>query len=159
MNPTDDDPDFARRRATFGDPRDDYDDDFGRIRTPFEIARRRLFVLGIIHIAIGFIGGLWTLLMIAALAAECLNGDCDVEDFVLVTALLLAALVLVFMLIAGGDAMVHLRRRWLAMSAAYTVAALSIPLFLVGIWALLLLNRPDIRREFARLPVKSQHDH
>jgi ABC-type dipeptide/oligopeptide/nickel transport system permease component len=63
------------------------------------------------------------------------------------------------MVIAGGAAMIHRRRRWLALFAAYTVAALSVPFFLLGIWAILLLSRPDIRQEFARLPVKSHDDH
>ncbi len=159
MNPREDDPDLARRRPTLDDLRDDYDDEFGRSRSPLAIARRRLFVLGVVHIAFGIVAGIWTLLMVAALVAECLDGDGDTEDFVLVAAALLAALILVVVVIAGGGAMIHRRRRRLAMSAAFVMAALSVPLFLFGVWALLLLNRPDVRREFARLPVKSQHDH
>ena len=159
MNPRDDDSEFAERRPTLDDLRADYDDDFGRSRSPLAVAKRRLLVLGIVHIAIGILGGLWTLLLGAAFVAERLNGDCDVEEFLLIEAALLAALVLVVMVIAGGDAMIHRRRRWLAIFAAYTMAALSVPFFLFGIWALLLLNRPDVRREFARRPVQSQHDH
>jgi hypothetical protein len=152
------DPELAPR-STFGDQRDDYDDEFGRGRSPLAVARRRLLVLGITHIVIGVVGGIWTLLVGAVCVAEHLNGDGEVEEFVLVEAALLVALVVLAMVIAGGDAMVRLRRRWLAMSAAYIVAALSLPLFLCGVWALLLLSRPDIRQEFARLPVQSQNDH
>jgi len=159
MNPTDDDPDFARRRLTFGDPRDDYDDDFGRSRSPLAIARRRLLVLGIAHIAVAVAVGIWTLLFEAAYVAQYLNGDCDVEEFVLIETTILAALLLVLLIIAGGDAMVRLRRRRLAMVAAYIIAALSVPFFFLGIWAILLLSRPDVRQEFARLPVQSHDDH
>ena len=147
------------RPPAFNDVRDDYDDKFEKLRPGRHLVKRQLLVPALAHICIGAAGGTISLLLLMLYAVLYGYGDCDLEEFVVGASVVIIGMGVFALLIAGGDAMLRLRRRPLAVIAALVVAALSIPLFLFGIWALLLLNRPEVRREFERRPVQSQHDY
>jgi hypothetical protein len=160
MDPREDDAEFAAARPTFDDLRADYDDDFGRLQSPFEIARRRLFVPGLSHITIGAIGILGMLVAAGATLYEYLDEGLDdweqaVELFLL-EGLIGLGVVLFALVIVGGISMMQLRRRWLCLFAAYVVTGLSlggcyaILFYPFGIWALVVLYRPDVREQFGQ---------
>jgi hypothetical protein len=145
------------------DVRDDFDDEFRRALSPREIARRRLFVPGVAFVVVGALG----LLGLAAGAVVALldflrSGRGDERLFILVLVLFLLGVCgppLFAFVIAGGWCLLNLRRYGLALVAAYVVTGLSIAglygilFYPFGIWALILLYRPDIRQEFQR-PVR-----
>ena len=60
-------------RPTFGDLRDDYDDEFATRWTPFEMARRRVHGPAFAFIPIGILG------LLGMLVAEIALGDVNVE--------------------------------------------------------------------------------
>jgi hypothetical protein len=142
----------------FNDIRDDYDDNFGRVRTPIERARRKLIGPAIALLLIGMVGVIAALMGVAAITLEFYPASND-EDvwlgaFFIVLTLIGGALCVPIAL--GGWSMLKLRRlRW-ALVAAYVVTGLSlcplyaVPLIPFGIWALVLLYDPDIRSLFDR---------
>jgi hypothetical protein len=162
MDPREDDPEFAERRPTFDDLRTDYDDDFGRSRTPFELARWRLFVPALAHITIGSIAILGGFVGAGAVLFDYLDDGLDdweqVVELVLAEAAIGLGWVLFALVIAGGISMLQLRRRWLCLFAAYVVTGLSLAgcyavlFYPFGIWALVVLYRPDVREQFGRRP-------
>jgi hypothetical protein len=164
------DDDAEPRRRTFGDLRDDYDDDFGRVLTPYQEAQRRVRIPAIAFIVSGplFIIGL--IIGETALVLENLDRALDgrgshVFNLVMGTAAVLLGLVVAILVIVAGVNMLQLRRWGLALAAAYFMTATSlgwcygIPFYPFGIWALVVLYRPDVRQEFDAPPVQSQHDH
>jgi len=160
MNPREDDPEFAPHRPTFDDLRADYDDDFGRSQSPFELARRRLFGPGVAHVMIGSIGVLGMLAAAGVTLYTYVDDGLDdwdtVAELVLWEALIGLGTVLFALVIAGGVSMMRLRRRWLGLFAAYVVAGLSLAgcyatlFYPFGIWGLVVLYRPDVREQFGR---------
>ena len=151
------------RRPTFHDIRDDFDDSFGRPLTPRDVAKRIVLVPAIAFIPIGALGIVGMIVAEVALAFETLNRALNgstqhLFNLILGTVGVLLAMVLFGMVIAGGIAMMSLRRRWLALFAAYVVAGLSVGgcygilFYPFGIWGLIVLYRPDVRRAFYRLP-------
>jgi hypothetical protein len=155
------DPRPGRRRQTFNDLRDDYDDEFGQTRSPREAARRMVLGPAIAFIPIGVLGILGMLAAEAALLFENLDralGGANFHIFNLVigTVGVLLAIALFAMVIAGGANMMRLQRRWLALFAAYVVTGLALAgcyailFFPFGIWGLVVLYRPDVREQFRR---------
>jgi len=150
----------AYRRAsasqgTFNDIRDDYDENFGRVRTPIERARRKLIGPAIAFMLIGVVGAIGSLMGVAAITLEFYQTDDEellVGLFFVVLALIGGALSVPIAL--GGWSMLKLRQLRLALVAAYIVTALSlcplyaVPLVPFGIWALVLLYNPEIRQFF-----------
>jgi hypothetical protein len=170
MDPREDDPEFARRPPTYGDIRDDYDDEFRQVSPSRESARRLVRIPAMALIVSGpfFLFGL--MIGEAALIYENLDralagrGN-HTFKLLIGTAAVLLGLVASIMVITGGLNMLRLRKRWLALVAAYVTTAIAlvgcyaILFFPFGIWGLIVLYRPDVRQEFARLPVKSHDDH
>lgn len=155
----DDDTEYPR--PTFNDIRDDYDDHFAL--TPRERLRRRLLVPAAAFVVIGTLGILGMIVAEGALLAENLNRGLNgnslrLFNLAIGTAGVLLAVTLLALMIAGGINMMKLRRRWLALFAAYVVTGLSLAgcygilFYPFGIWALILLYRPDVREEFRRPP-------
>jgi hypothetical protein len=168
MNPREDDPEFAERRPTFDDLRADYDDDFARIRSPFEVARRRLFVPGVALIVIGAMALPAAVVGAGAVLFDYLddglNSGEEVAELVLAEAAIGLGFVLFVLVIFGGISMMQLRRRWLCFFAAYVVTGLSLAgcyaviFYPFGIWALIVLYRPDVREQFGRRPAAPERD-
>jgi hypothetical protein len=170
MNPREDDHGLAGRRPTFDDLRADYDDEFGQLSPSRESARRLVRIPAMAFIVSGpfFIFGLTigeAALIYENLGRALAGRGNHVFSLLIGTAAVLLGLVASIMVIAGGLNMLRLRKRWLVLVAAYVTTATAlmgcyaILFFPFGIWGLIVLYRPDVRREFARLPVKSQHDH
>jgi len=149
-------------RPTFGDLRDDYDDDFAHRWTPFERARRMAFGPAIACIGIGSIGALGMLVLAGGVLVEhigdMLDDAMEAVGWGLVVGLTLVGVLLFTAVIAGGVSMLQMRRRWLGLFAAYVVTGLSIGgcysilLYPFGIWGLVVLYRPDVREQFRRPP-------
>ena len=148
------------RRPIYDDQRADYDDDFAVRRTPWERARRLVFWPAISFIAIGSVGVLGlvvaeALLLWVNLLARPRNINPDWElEVVLGTLAILVGIALFVVTIAGGVSMLRMRRRWLGLFAAYVVTGLALAgcyailFFPFGIWGLVVLYRPDVRRAF-----------
>ena len=72
--------------------------------------------------------------------------------------------VLFSLVIVGGANMLRLRRRGLALFAAYVVTGLSLAgpygifFYPFGIWGLVVLYRPDVREQFGRRPPRDDSD-
>ena len=159
-----------RRRPTFNDLRDDFDDDFATRWTPFEVARRRVRGPAIAFIPIGVLGILG--MVVAAAALLVLNLDQAIAGsnhhlimLVLWLPFVAVGMVLFGMVIAGGVNLMNLRRRWLALFAAYVVTGLALAgcyailFFPFGIWGLVVLYRPDVREQFRRPAPPRDDDH
>jgi hypothetical protein len=163
------DPDLVPGRTTFDDLRADYDDEFAHRWTPFEIARRRLFVPGLAHIAIGSIGVLGAAVGALATVYSYLDDGLDdwsnVVELVLAVASIGLGAILMAVAIAGGVSMLQMRRRRLCLLAAYVVTGLSLAgcyailFYPFGIWGLIVLYRPDVREQFNRPSREQQDDH
>jgi hypothetical protein len=141
------------------DIRDDFDDEFRRAQSPREIARRRVFVPGAAFLAIGVLLTLGLFVGAAIALVDYLDSRRSDERLlilIIVIWVLGAGLPLFGLVMAGGWSLLHLRQRRLALAAAYIVTGLSlagpygIPFYPFGIWALILLYRPDVRQEFER---------
>ena len=159
VEPRREDEDRPRRAPNYNDLRDDYDDEI--IRTPFSIARERVFVPAIAFVVIGVLGIGGTLVGMAAAVVEYFDSRQRDDDVVLLLFLLwivCVGLCLFTLVIAGGLTMMRLRRYGLALTAAFVVTSLALAgayailFFPFGIWGLVLLFRPDIRQEFGRRP-------
>jgi hypothetical protein len=155
--PRRDDDGPPRRAPSYNDLRDDYDDEI--IRTPFSIARERVFVPAIAYVVIGILGILGTLVGMAAAVLEYSDSRQRDDDVILLLFLLwvvCVGLCLFTLVIAGGLCMMRLRRYGLALTAAFVITGLALAgpyailFFPFGIWGLVLLFRPDIRQEFGR---------
>jgi hypothetical protein len=152
------------RRPRFGDIRDDFDDDFGRVRSPREIVRRLLVVPGVAHVVIGVYGILGLLALSGRAFVAYLDDNWGLDELVPMEAIVFVGMCLLALATAGGASMLRLRRRRLALFGAYAVATLSLAgayailFYPFGIWGLIVLYRPDVRREFDRPPLQSQDD-
>jgi hypothetical protein len=149
----------SRRRPTYNDLRDDYDDAF--ISTPASIACERLFVPAVAFLVIGVLGILGMFIgAVVAILDFLRSGQGDERLIILFILgwLICLGLFLFGLVVAGGVCMMRLRRYRLALVAAFVVTGLSIAglygilFYPFGIWALILLFRPDIRQEFRRPP-------
>jgi len=147
------------RRPAYNDLRDDYDDEFGIARSPREVARRRLMVPAVAFLVIGVLCILGAFAGAVAVVVEYATSKGRRPELELVAFfvwLLLVAACVFVLVIAGGVSMMRLRRRGLALTAAYIVTGLSLAgpygilFYPFGIWALILLYRPDVREEFGR---------
>src|SRR5207249_4817940 len=96
---------------------------------------------------------------VAGIFVEHFGEGSDLEDYLLVAGLLMLVFVgggLFGLVVAGGVSMLRLRGHRTALFAAYIVTGLSIAgcyailFYPFGIWALILLYRPDVRQEFGR---------
>jgi hypothetical protein len=150
------DPADLQRGPVYNDIRDDYDDEF--TATPRSIAQRRVFVPAIAIIVIGILGILGMLGVGVGVVIDS-NASRVGNYLALAIFLWMVALgaILFGFVIAGGSSLMRLRRYGLAVFAAYVVTGLSIAgcyallFYPFGIWALILLHRPEIRQEFRRL--------
>jgi hypothetical protein len=151
------------RRPRYDDLRDDYDDEFATRWTPFEVARRRVHGPGCAFLPIGILGLLG--MAVAEVALVDVNLDRALAgntrrlvNFLIGTSFVLVGVVLFSVVIVGGANMLHLRRRGLALFAAYVVTGLSLAgpygifFYPFGIWGLVVLYRPDVREQFGRAP-------
>jgi hypothetical protein len=147
-------------QAAYHDIRHDFDDEFSRTNSPREIARRRVFRLGVAFLLIGIIGVVWTTTIAVCAAAWMHVGAHSIEVGIYFCLALLGCLFV--LVIVGGWCLMRLRRYSLAFMAAYCLACLSLfgvyalPFFPFGIWGLILLYQPDVReafRQFARVDV------
>lgn len=147
----------------FGDQRDDYDDAFATRWTPWERARHRVLGPAVALVVIGTLGVIGSIFGLVALLGlhlqRALNGWPRAEVALLVgLPLILLGLALSVVMIAGGVDMQRLRRRRLALFAAYVVTGLSLAgpygilFYPFGIWGLVVLYRPDVREQFGRPP-------
>jgi hypothetical protein len=162
MNPREDDPEFAQRRPTFEDLRADYDDEFGRSQSPFEVARRRLAGPAIAHIVIGILGVIGFLALTVGVVGEhidkALNDEVKALFLILMVGASLLGAGLFALVIVAGMSKWQLRRRGLCLCVAYFVTGLSLAgcyallFYPFGIWALVVLHRPDVREQFGRRP-------
>jgi hypothetical protein len=137
--------------------RDDYDDEFAIVRTPAEIARRRLFFPSVAFQvwAAGGIAGL--IVGIFAAINDFSEDSPDDYQYVLFGAglgMLALGIYLFAFVFVGGLAMRRLNRYPFARFAAFFMTALSIgglylvPLFPFGIWALIVLYGKKARLQF-----------
>jgi heme/copper-type cytochrome/quinol oxidase subunit 1 len=145
------------RPGDYNDVRDDFDDEFRRAMSPREVARRRLFVPGVAFLVIGVLLILGLFVGAAAALIDYLQSrrsDERLAIMIFVIWILGFGLPLFATVIAGGVCLLRLQRYRLALTAAYIVTGLSLAgpygilFYPFGIWALILLYRPDIRREF-----------
>jgi hypothetical protein len=146
-----------QRRPVYNDLRDDYDDEFGQSLSPREDARRRLIVPAVAFLVIGVLGILGALAGTVAVVVEVVTRNSPrLPGLVIFLWLLLTGACLFALVLAGGVCMMRLRRRGLALTASYIVTGLSLAgpygilFYPFGIWALILLYRPDVREEFLR---------
>ena len=157
-------------RRTYDDVRDDFDDEFGRVLSPREAALRMVLGPAIAFQMIGALGIVGMIVAEVALAAlnlnRALNGrSTDLFILILGTFGVVLAMVLFGMVIAGGVNLMRLRRRWLALFAAYVVTGLALAgcyailFFPFGIWGLVVLYRPDVREQFRRPAPPRDDDH
>lgn len=157
-NPASDPSDPARRRF-YNDIRDDYDEEFGRVRTPAEIAKKRLQVPGILHVVIGGFFAAGTIVGAVATVLDAYDGPYH-DDTDLMFGVILALVIVVgggilsWIAIAGGLSMMQLKRRRLALVAAFIVTGLSLAgpygilFYPFGIWALIVLYNDSVKKEF-----------
>jgi hypothetical protein len=147
------------RGPTPADLRADFDDDFGRVRTPREIARRRLLLPGIDFILLGASGLAGAAVAAILILFDYIDDAADPLEYLEMVGWLAltglgAAVALVVLL--GGIALLNLRRHRLALVAAYIVTVTSLAsvyailFYPFGIWALVLLHKTEVRREFDR---------
>src|SRR5262245_59692646 len=143
----------------YHDVRDDYDDEFGRALSPREVARRRLIVPSVAFLVIGVLCILGTMAGSVAVVIEFVERGTrpsKVLALAIAEGLLLVGAGLVVLVTVGGACMLRRRRYRLALFGAYVVTSLSLAgpygvlFFPFGIWALILLYRPDVRAEFGR---------
>jgi hypothetical protein len=150
----------SRPRPTYDDIRDDFDDDFGVVRTPWEIARRKLqgpaiafIVLGLFGVAGAIIG---TIAILLTQSGGAMNSDERLAIMIVCVVLTGFGACLFAVVLIAGINMLRMQHRGLALAAAYIVTGLSIAglyailFFPFGIWALIVLYQPDVRREFHR---------
>jgi len=159
--PADDwpDPSEGFQRRNFGDQRDDFDDEFGRIRTPAEIARGKLRVPAIMHIVAASVCIIGTMIGAVAIVIDAYDDNYG-DEADLIIGVLLALLTLIGggtlfgTVLAGGIYMLKLRRRRIVLVAAYIVTGLSLAgpygilFYPFGIWALILLYSENIKSVF-----------
>ena len=156
------DPELVAGRSSMEALRADYDDEFAHRWTPYDIARRRVFGPAIAFIGIGSIGVLGMLVLAGGVLIQhleiALNNEFELIGLALLVFLILVAVVLFALVIAGGASMLQMRRRWLGLYAAYVVTGLCdqpvamasfLPIRYLGA---IVLYRPDVRREFGRPP-------
>jgi len=159
--PADDwpDPPEGFQRRNFGDQRDDFDDEFGRIRTPAEIAKSKLRVPAIMHIVAASVCILGAIIGAIAIVVDAYDrGYGDEADLTIGVLLALLTLIsggaLFGTVLAGGIYMFKLRRRRIALVAAFIVTGLSLAgpygilFYPFGIWALILLYSENIKSVF-----------
>jgi amino acid transporter len=147
-----------QRRPVYNDLRDDYDDEFGQSLSPREIVRRRLMVPAVAFLVIGVLCVLGAFAGVVAVVVEFVGSRrrSEIEVLAFFLWLLFVGAGLFAVVIAGAVNMMRLRRRGLALAAAYIVTGLSLAgpygilFYPFGIWALILLYRPDVREEFRR---------
>jgi hypothetical protein len=158
------DPPRSHEQPKYGDVRDDFDETFGRELTPFESVRRKLIIpaIGIIVTGVLGIGGDLVGITVAVLDYLDSPGSDD-RFYIMVFNLCWIPLFLPFFcfVIIGGIDLMSVRRYRVAKGAAYMVAALglfAIPLYMFGVWALILLDRPEIRREFTSPSQRIQNE-
>ncbi|HEX3149078.1 MAG TPA: hypothetical protein VHR66_13440 [Gemmataceae bacterium] len=151
-------------RPNQADLRADYDDHFGRVRTPRQILRRRLLIPAIDFILLGICGIQASCFGALAATGELFDGfEGKANDLALSLGMAIVfyplcgiGVGLSLLILIGGVGMLHLQHHRVALIAAYIVTGLSLasvfalPFFPFGIWALILLNKTEVRQEFAR---------
>jgi hypothetical protein len=166
-HPATPDPEPAARGPTQADWRADYDDEFGRVRTPRQIARRRLMIPAIDFLFLGVCGLLASLIAAVSVFATYIEDAADPLEYLEMVGLLAAIAVgggVSALIVAAGDGMLRLRRHTVALVAAYIVTSLSLAsvwailFYPFGIWALVLLYKTEVRKEFDRPPGSVEAD-
>jgi hypothetical protein len=164
------DQDHEPGRPMWDDQRADYDDEFEHLWTPWELARRRAIGPAIAFVVIGPLGILGMIVAAVALLAENLDralagNTTRFVNIIVGLVSILLGMVLFTLVIAGGVNMMRLRRRWLALFAAYVVTGLSVAgcyailFYPFGIWGLIVLYRPEVREQFGRQPQPRDDSH
>lgn len=145
-----------RRRRPTADIRSDFDDDFGRRPTPFDVARRRLMGPALAHLATGVLGVMAMLILAVIGVVAYVNDEWDLFELALGESGFFLGGCLFAVIALGGLAMLRLRHRWLALVSAFVVTALAsascfgLFFYPFGVWALVVLYRPDVRRQFGK---------
>ena len=156
-----DEPAGLRRAPVYNDLRDDYDDEFGGDRTPLGIARSRVLAPAVAFVVIGILAIVGALFGAIAAILDFLGTPQRSPNVVFLISLLAVCSLgpaMAAAVIAGGICLKNLRRRGLALTAAYIVTGLSLAgpyglaFYPFGIWALVLLYQPEIREQFRRPP-------
>ena len=148
------------RPSRYEDARADYDDEFGRDRTPLGRARKKVLGPAVAFVVIGTVGILGMGVAVAAFLVTQWNLRRPMPVVGIVICLLLLGLAagLFAVVVAGGIHLKRLRRRWLALAAAYIVCVTTLagpyglPFFPFAIWALVVLYQPDVLEQFRRPP-------
>ncbi len=166
--PDDDWRDDRPRRRQYGDDRDDYDEQYGysdprqKVRGP----GLALMIVGIVGVLLsfGFIALAIFMLIEFANNPARPNADDELTAFILIACggVSAAACLVVAM---GGSRMRQCRNWGLAMTAAILAVA-SIALFGLcsvfilpfGIWALVVLNNSEVKREFRRVALRGNSE-
>src|SRR4051812_19330874 len=146
---------------TQADLRADYDDEFGRVRTPRQIARRRLLIPAIDFMILGVLGLMYSLGAAIYVLYDYIGDAADPMEYLEMVGLLtLCGLggALSTLIVVAADGMLRLRNHRVALIASYVVTSLSlgtiyaILFYPFGIWALVLLYKTEVRNEFDRVP-------
>lgn len=141
-------------RPSYNDIRDDFDDTYGDDLTPRGRVRRKVLVPAIGIILTGFFGLVATFLAMRLAVLDYVEYPTSNERFYIMVFNLcwmpwfIPAFALV---IAGGICLMRLRRYRFIKKVAYAVAGLglfAVPLYVFGVWALILLHNADVKREF-----------
>src|SRR4051812_28485629 len=145
---------------TQADLRADYDDEFGRVRTPRQIARRRLLIPAIDFMILGVLGLMYSLGAAIYVLYDYIGDAADPMEYLEMVGLLtLCGLggALSTLIVVAADGMLRLRNHRVALIASYVVTSLSlgtiyaILFYPFGIWALVLLYKTEVRNEFDRV--------
>jgi hypothetical protein len=155
------------RGPTHADLRADYDDEFGRVRTPRDVARRRLLLPGLDFVVFGAVGLSAAIVTAVFILIDYIGDAADPLTYLEMVGLLAlvglgGAVALVILL--GGGALLNLRNHRLALVAAYIVTCTSLAslyailFYPFGIWALVLLHKTEVRREFDQVPASPAAD-
>ncbi|HEX3149079.1 MAG TPA: hypothetical protein VHR66_13445 [Gemmataceae bacterium] len=145
---------------TPADLRADYDDEFGRIRTPRQIARRRLLIPAIDFLILGILVAMASLGSAIFVIYEYIGDAADPLEYLEMVGLLTLCILggaLSALIIVAGDSMLRLRHHRVALIASYIVTSLSLAsvyailFYPFGIWALVLLYKTEVRGEFDKV--------
>lgn len=145
------------RGPTHADLRADYDDEFGRVRTPRQIARHRLLIPAIDFLLLGICGAMFALGSAIYVVYDYIGDAADPMEYLEMVGLLTLCGIggtVSGIIIVAGDGMLRLRRHRAALIASYIVTSLSLAslyailFYPFGIWALVLLYKTEVRSEF-----------
>jgi hypothetical protein len=152
---------YEPRRYRYRDERDDYDEEFGGRdpRQKLQAPGTALMIVGWLGVLLGVGGAAVMVALIASMPpppAGAMRND-DIFVMALLIAVGLITVVASALIAIGGARMRQCRSYGLAMTAAIlaicsivVLGLMSIVVLPFGIWALVVLVQPDVKREFDR---------